>query len=154
MLALKFLVGSHNYGIDSTCIVEVVPWIDLRPIAHAPKQILGHFSYRGSIIPVIDVGLLLGAEAAETRLSSRIIVVRQTSESTSRLIGLLANCVSDVIRLQAADLKAPGVHLPLAPYLGAVAETSSGLLQLIEVDRVLASEPLLRPTAEAGGREP
>jgi chemotaxis-related protein WspB len=136
MLLLKFEIGAAAYALDSACIEEVVPWVQLRPVPHAPAFLPGVFHYRGKVIPVIDVGLLLGQEAAPDRLSTRIIVVR-TTRNGRRLLGLLASRVSDLIRVEAAQLQPPAVQLTGAPYLGRVAQTPEGLMQLLNVDHVL-----------------
>jgi chemotaxis-related protein WspB len=146
MLLLKFEIGAAAYALDSACIEEVVPWVQLRPVPHAPAFLSGMFHYRGNVIPVIDVGLLLGQEAAFNRLSTRIIVVR-TNKAGCRLLGLLANKVSDLVRVTADQLQPPAVRLDDAPYLGQVAQTSEGLMQILNVDHVLPTNLL---PAEAG----
>jgi chemotaxis-related protein WspB len=136
MLLLKFEIATVAYAIDSACIEEVVPWVQLRQVPHAPAYLPGVFHYRGKVIPVVDVGLLLGQEAALNRLSTRIIVVRIT-QNGSRLLGLLASRVSDLVRVEDAKLQPAAVHLSGAPYLGPVAETPEGLIQVLKVDHIL-----------------
>jgi chemotaxis-related protein WspB len=136
MLLLKFEIGTAAYAIDSARIEEVVPRVQLRSVPHAPDYLPGVFHYRGKVIPVVDIGLLLGGEAALDRLSTRIMVVR-TGPNGSRLLGLLACGVSDLVRVDAAKLQPAAVQLSRAPYLGDVAETPDGLLQLLLVDNVL-----------------
>jgi chemotaxis-related protein WspB len=138
MLLLKFEIGTAAYALDSACIEEVVPWVQLRPVPHAPAFLPGVFHYRGKVIPVVDVGLLLGQEAARDRLSTRIIVVRTGKATASRrLLGLLASRVSDLVRVTPAQLQPAAVQLNDAPYLGPVAQTPEGLMQLLHVDYVL-----------------
>jgi chemotaxis-related protein WspB len=136
MLLLKFEIGTAGYAIDSARIEEVVPWVQLRAVPHAPPYLLGVFHYRGKVIPVIDLGLLLGEQAAFSRLSTRIMVVR-TTQSGGRLLGLLACRVSDLVRLDEAKLQPAAVQVAGAPYLGAVAEAPDGLLQILNVDHIL-----------------
>jgi chemotaxis-related protein WspB len=136
MLLMKFEIGTSAYAVDSACIEEVVPWVMLRPVPHAPAYLAGMFHYRGKVIPVVDLGLLLGDAAASDRLSTRIMVVR-TARHGSRLLGLLACRVSDLVRVDGAKLQRPTVHLSHAPYLGAVAETADGLVQILNAELIL-----------------
>jgi len=136
MLLLKFEIGAAAYAINSACIEEVVPWVQLRTVPHAPAFLPGVFHYRGKVIPVVDIGLLLVHEAALNRLSTRIIVVR-TSRDGLRLLGLLASRVSDLIRVEEKQLQPAAVQVSDAPYLGPVAQTPEGLMQLLNVDHVL-----------------
>jgi chemotaxis-related protein WspB len=136
MLLMKFEIGAVAYAIDSACIEEVVPWVQLRSVPHAPAYLPGVFHYRGKVIPVVDLGLLLGEAAVLDRLSTRIMVVR-TKQNGSRLLGLLACRVSDLVRVDGAKLQPAAVQLSGAPYLGSVAETSEGLVQILNVDHIL-----------------
>ncbi len=136
MLLLKFAIGSAAYAVDSAHIEEVVPWVGLRPVPHAPAFLSGVFHYRGKVIPVVDLGLLLGAQPALNRLSTRIIVVR-TSRNGLHLLGLLACQVSDLVRVELDKLQPPAVQVSEARYLGPVAQTPEGLVQILNVDHIL-----------------
>jgi chemotaxis-related protein WspB len=75
MLLLTFRAAESLYAVDVARVVEVVPRIDLRRLPHAPAFLAGVFDYRGTVVPVIDLGILLGSEACRYRLSTRIILV-------------------------------------------------------------------------------
>jgi chemotaxis-related protein WspB len=75
MLFLTFRAAESLYAVDVTRVVEVVPRIDLRRLPHAPAFLAGVFDYRGVVVPVTDLGILLGSEACGDRLSTRIILV-------------------------------------------------------------------------------
>jgi chemotaxis-related protein WspB len=75
MLLLTFRAAENLYAVDVARVVEVVPRVDLRRLPHAPAFIAGLFDYRGTVVPVIDLGLLLGSESCRNRLSTRIILV-------------------------------------------------------------------------------
>jgi chemotaxis-related protein WspB len=76
MLLLNFTAGPNRYAIDVTRVVELVPRVELRLIPHAPPALAGLLGYRGHVVPVIDLGILLGASACRYCLSTRIILVR------------------------------------------------------------------------------
>src|SRR4051812_36805940 len=75
MLLLTFRAAESPYAVDVARVVEVVPRIDLRRLPHAPAFLAGVFDYRGVVVPVVDLGVLLGAEGCADRLSTRIILV-------------------------------------------------------------------------------
>ena len=64
MLLLTFTAGPNRYAIDVTRIVELVPRVELRKIPHAPAFLAGLLGYRGKVVPVIDLGLLLDVPPA------------------------------------------------------------------------------------------
>jgi chemotaxis-related protein WspB len=142
MLLLTFRVAESAYAVDTEWIVEVIPWVELRAIPHAPAALAGLFTYRGQVVPVVDTGLLLGASAARPLLSTRIILVAYPrGDRTTTLLGLLAEQVSDVRRVGDRPPGCSALHLEQARYLGPVVPAEDGLVQLIAVDEVLP-EPL------------
>jgi len=116
MLALVFHVGTDRFALGCADVVEVIPRVELRSIPHAPSFVPGLFTYRGAIVPVVDLCLLIRGHVCPERLSSRIIIVRPSG----RAIGLLAERVLDTLELDPrAGLRA-GIASPEAPYLGEV----------------------------------
>jgi len=119
MLCLAFHVGSDRFALGVAEIVEVIPRVELRSIPHAPPFVPGLFTYRGSIVPVVDLCQLIRRTACPERLSSRIIVVKPSGTS-ARMLGLLAERVLETVNLDEKVSIHGGIELPDAPYLGEV----------------------------------
>ncbi len=137
MLVLTFQVDRIPYAIPVGQVIEVVPRVELRRVPHAPPCLLGLLHYRGSAIPVIDLGLLLGGTACRDRLDTRILLVRTTrGGGEDDRLGLVAERVNEIIDIDAAHTAMQTPRMLAAPYLAAVYETESGLLQLIDPRRI------------------
>ena len=134
MLVLTFQVDQISYAVPVKQVIEVVPRVNLRQVPHAPACFLGLLHYRGSALPVVDLGLLLGRAACQDRLDTRILIVR-TSLDGQRM-GLLAERVNDLVDVDAARTAMESPLLLNAPYLTQVYETEAGLLQLIDPARI------------------
>jgi chemotaxis-related protein WspB len=161
MLLLTFTVGSDRYAVDVAHVVELVPRVALRSIPHAPAFLAGLLNYRGKVVPVIDLGLLLGTAPCRDRLSTRIILVNNApgnqnhgkqardesvqdggqsppdQERGPTLLGLVAEEVSDLTDARSEQLLTAPVGLPQVPYLGAIVQTDQGILQLIAVEKIV-----------------
>jgi chemotaxis-related protein WspB len=139
MLLLMLRVGDDLYAIRAGRVVEVVPQVALRALPHAPEYLTGMFDYRGRVVPVVDLGLLMGRRACAPRLSTRIVVVDAAPRPSAgrHLLGLVAEQVSDVKRFDDSRVVFPPMDLDQAPYLGAIVRADEGLVQVIEADRVL-----------------
>lgn len=97
MLALTFQIGHERVACDVRNISEVVPRVPLARAPGSPDWLAGTLVYRQSIVPVIDLHVLLGAGDCPARLSSRIIVVPwQFSPGHQGWLGLLAANVSEI----------------------------------------------------------
>jgi chemotaxis-related protein WspB len=139
MLLLIFRVAENAYAVDARNVVEVVPRIVLRSIPHAPGFLAGLFHYRDTIVPVIDMNLLMGAAPCRDRdrLSTRIILVKSPAAQRARsLLGLMAERVDDVKEMPGEPIH-PAMPLAQTPYLGPIAQVDGILVQLIVVERLL-----------------
>jgi len=149
MLLLVFRVAGDAYAVEAARVVEVVPRIELRSLPHAPEALAGLFRYRGRMVPVIDLGILLGNGPCRCLLSTRIILVDEPLPAHGvAQVGLIAERVSDVYRVDDDRIIAPPPLLGQNPYLGSIVSTDLGLIPLIAIERVFA-EPLRGILAEA-----
>ena len=84
MLLLTFTAGANRYAVDVTRVVELVPRVELQLIPHAPAFLAGLLGYRGKVVPVIDLGLLLDVAPCRDCLSTRIILVNDSPGDHNR----------------------------------------------------------------------
>ncbi len=154
MLLLTFTAGSNRHAVDAARVVELVPRVALRAVPHAPEHLAGLLSSRGPVVPVIDLRLLLGAGPCRDRLATRIILVdaardldhpakvgmavaaeRQDSAPKRRIVGLIAEEVSDLLSIRPEQAVPSPVILSRAPYLGPIVQTERGeIVQILLVD--------------------
>jgi chemotaxis-related protein WspB len=163
MLVLSFTAAANRYAVDATRVVEVIPKVQLRTIPHSPACLAGLLGYRGHVVPVLDLGLLLGITPCQDWLSTRIIVVsdapgghqnRSQSRDASHdetagarvnrkpdlaLLGLVAERVNDLTYARPEQIIPAPVSLPQTPYLGAMIQTDQGIVQLIVLEHVRAA---------------
>jgi len=78
MQLLILTAGDQSYAIEAHCVVEVLPRVPVRSVPRLPPYVLGMISYRGRLIPVIDLARRLTEGFARRRLSTRVIVVEFT----------------------------------------------------------------------------
>ena len=161
MLLLTFKAGANRYAIDVVRVIELVPRVELRPIPHAPPFLAGLLSYRGKVIPVIDLGLLLdGAPCRDLpqyphdpgQRRRRAIKIREPTTGGGGsflamhrakrpvLLGLLAENVERPDLYTARTGNACPVQLPDAPYLDAIVQTDHGI---VSADRGAENKGLL-----------
>ena len=146
MLALAFRVGELRLALPTAAVVEVLPRRALRPLALAPAGVIGLLPFRGTLTPVIDLcRLLLERDCAPLR-SSRIIVMDLPAKHGSRLLGLLAE---DVLDLLPTTATVPGLRLPNAPWLNEHLADQPDLPQLLDPAALLPDELAALFVAEA-----
>ena len=139
MLLLIFRSGESRYAFDAHRVAEVVPRVGVRAIPHAPAYVMGLLSYRGLAVPVIDFGILIGACPARDVLSSRVVLIEfRVQGGAARMVGVVAENVSHVVKVDESQFISPAMTLEEAPYLGAILKVDEGLVQLIVADKLLS----------------
>jgi chemotaxis-related protein WspB len=150
MLLLLFRLGSDRYGIDASAVVEVLPLVNVTPTARPTPGLAGILNYRGTFVPVVDLTQLLVGRAAQPRLSTRVVMASLAgSNGDHRLVGLIVENVTDTRRCSPADLLSPGIEPDEAGYLGPIARVPEGLIQVVELVRILPPSLVARQRGAA-----
>jgi chemotaxis-related protein WspB len=141
MILLLFQLGPDRYALDASRVAEVLPWVGLKQIPQAAPGVAGVFNYHGAPVPVVDLSAMALGRPARRSLSTRLVLVRYQAESgTPRLIGLLVEQATETLRRNPGDFRPAGVSSPDAPYLGPVTNDERGIIQWVEVERLLKPE--------------
>jgi chemotaxis-related protein WspB len=138
-LFLLFRIGTERYALEATEVAEVLPRLVLKPIAHAPHWVAGVFAHRGAVVPVIDLSALTFGQPAQSRTSTRLVLVnyRASADRAPQWLGLILEQATDTLRCSPDAFKEYGLDNRQAPYLGPVREDELGLLQWIRVQDLL-----------------
>lgn len=142
MQLLTFTVGGEAYAIESRRVVEVLPLVPARPIPRTPDFVRGVFTYRGRLVPLIDLARRLAGGGPEERLSTRVIVVeyRPPAATAPARLGLVAENVISIVPAERAETSLPALELGAAPFLGRILRIDGRTLQVVEVDRLLPDD--------------
>ncbi|MBN2196369.1 MAG: chemotaxis protein CheW [Polyangiaceae bacterium] len=82
---IAITVASALYGLPVDEVQEVIGIRPLTRVFHAPDVIAGVTNLRGDVLPVLDLGLLLGgAPRIEGATDARIVVVRERAGAQRR----------------------------------------------------------------------
>jgi chemotaxis-related protein WspB len=138
MLALCFRANGTRYAIAAREVVEVLPRKRLRELVGAPEAVLGLLPFRGMMVPVVDVSMLLGGQGTSLRFSSRLIVVEiKDAAAEVRFVALQADDVTDLVRANQAEA---GLSLANARYLGEHLVDIDELPQLLNAEHILPDQ--------------
>lgn len=141
MLALSLHLGTEHFAIPVTQVAEVLPLTALQKIPLAPDYIAGLLDFRGTPVPVVDLCALLGGEKHHKVLTTRIILIHyQHHGDTTKLLGLIAERVTETLQIEDAAFQQSGIQLNNAPYLGSVAKHHDVVVQLINAEALLTDE--------------
>jgi len=138
--ALAFRLGGEEYGVDILKVQEIRGHDPVTRIANAPDFILGVVNLRGIIVPIVDLRQRFGLATAPGSHAGVVIVLN----IAGRVVGMVVDGVSDVVRLGPADIRP-------APQLGSSFDTDfllglgaieERMLILLDIERLLSSQEL------------
>jgi len=142
-LFLLLRLGADRYAIDAASVVEVLPIVRLKNIPCAPIGVAGMMSFRGSAIPVVDLGVIALGTVTPARMMTRIVIVRYEPAARgedSGVLGLIVPEVMEAAHLDTSRFEAVGIRNERARYLGPVLTTSDGVLQQLLIPFLLNEE--------------
>ena len=133
---ISFYITDQYFCIDIMMVREIRGWTSATPLPHAPSSSRGVVNLRGTMLPIVDLGALLGLPATATTKQNVIIVV----EAGGQVVGLLVDGVSDILTLTNEMLQpAPSIAAGtgIANIAGLV-EIEGRLLTLLQLDALVA----------------
>lgn len=101
---LSFRLADELYAVSILYIKEIIKPSLFTELPRTAAVILGIISLRGTIVPVVDLRVLLGLDDKVQTRKSRILIVSVEADDQ---IGLLVDEVKSVIRLRDEDLEPP-----------------------------------------------
>ena len=144
---VTFRLGQEQFGVPIGAVQEVVRLPEVTPVPQAPWFVEGVINLRGRIIPVLDMGKRFRFPDRPRTRKTRIVVV----EADGRLVGLIVDAVSAVVRLPATAVEPPPAMISGigVDYITGVGKLGDQLLVLLDLGKVLHPEDLRR--AEGAG---
>jgi len=107
-----FAVRGQLFALDVYYVREIVRPQAITPLPQAPILIEGVIDLRGNVIPVLDLGRLLGGDLVEDGPAARIVVI----EVDGLVLGLKVAAAVDVLTPEASALGDPPALATQAGY--------------------------------------
>jgi purine-binding chemotaxis protein CheW len=149
---LTFRLGDEEYGVEILKVQEIRSYSAITPVPNTPRAVRGVMNLRGQIIPVVDLRTKLGLP--ETDYSRFAVVI--VAVIFGKVVGLLADGVSDVLTVPKTDIQAaPDFGTPTeARPISGIAKAGEKLVILLDVERLLDEEATGPQGTERAGPRP
>ena len=130
-----FRIGNETFGVRIASVREIVRVPEITSVPSAPETVEGVINLRGKIIPVMDLRKRFGHVDIQPDKKNRILVV----ELQSKLIGLIVNAASEVLKIPPSDIEAPGSVFAEgeSSYVTGVGKLKGRLIILLDVSKLL-----------------
>lgn len=151
---LTFILDNETYGVEILRVQEIKGWTPVTRIPNTPEYMQGVLNLRGTIVPIVDMRMRFDLQHVEYTPITVVIVLAVKSDSGERVIGLVVDSVSDVIDVDAQDVKAtPDFGTSLnTKFINGIATSNDNMVMLLDVDKLLSVEEMsvLSQMSESG----
>jgi purine-binding chemotaxis protein CheW len=140
-----FIVGDVHYAVPIARVKEIANALEVVPLPHSPREVVGVADYRGDVVPVIDLRTRFGLPATDRTRRSKWIVV----DVAGRAAALVVDAVTDVFGTGGAELR-PTPLLGGGDDLRGIAGVTNHLGALVFVLETGRMRDLTEPLAAQG----
>jgi purine-binding chemotaxis protein CheW len=137
-----FRVGRETFGVPIALVHEIVRVPEITAVPDAPEYIEGVINLRGKIISIVDLRKRFGEKEIKPSRKNRILV----AEVGSRLVGLIVDAASEVLKIPPADVEPPPNVFGQGElnYVTGVGKLNGRLIILIDLSKILQRGELRR----------
>ncbi len=133
-LLLFRLNGNQLYGINVFKVKEVLQCPRLTVMPKSNPVVRGVASIRGGTIPILDLAKATGKSSVDDLQTSFVII----TEYNTQVIGFLVRSVERIVNLNWEEILPPPKGTGRDHYLTAVTHVDNRLVEIIDVEKVLA----------------
>ncbi|WP_083277867.1 chemotaxis protein CheW [Colwellia sp. PAMC 20917] len=133
---LTFLLADEQYAVDILCVEEIRSWENPTRIPNSPCYIKGVINMRGIIVPIVDLRMKFNISSAIYCETTVVIVLTVETEDKTRTIGFVVDAVSDVLNVEASDIKPAPAFGGCVPqnYLQGLVNVGENVVTLLNVN--------------------
>jgi purine-binding chemotaxis protein CheW len=138
MQLVSFCLGKEEYGIEITCVREIILLDEITRVPQTPDYVKGLINLRSTVIPIVDLRSRFGLPQADFSDDTRIMVLNMQG----KMVGVVVDAVSEVLRISGKEITPPPPTVAGLgrEYLTGLVRLDDRLLILLDVDRILGNE--------------
>ncbi|HSN69044.1 MAG TPA: chemotaxis protein CheW [Thermoanaerobaculia bacterium] len=139
---LTFRVAGEEYALGILEVREIIEFSSSTRVPGTPPWIRGVINLRGRVVPVIDLSVRFGLGATEVTQWTCAVIVEIRSNGDATVMGVLADAVSEVLEIDAAQIEPPPSFgtVARAEYLVGVARAQGRLVLVLDSSCLLTPD--------------
>ena len=153
---LTFFIRSEEYAVAILRVKEIIEFESVTRVPAMPAHVRGVINLRGSVLPVIDLAAKFGHGESVPKRTTCIVVVETQIDGEVLVAGVIADAVSEVVDLPAAQIEPPppfGTNVRV-DFLAGMGKLDGRLLLILELDRILTPVEALEIIDATAPQEP
>jgi purine-binding chemotaxis protein CheW len=133
---ISFKTGGEEYAIDIIAVREIRGWSQTTVLPHQSPDACGVMNLRGTIVPVFDLRRRFSMGATNPSDTHVVIVV----VVADRLVGLLVDAVSDILTIDANEIRPlPEMDAGASvDFLAGIVSVKDGMVVILSLEKLFA----------------
>jgi purine-binding chemotaxis protein CheW len=131
---VAFFLGGQRYALLIDSVQEIQQIVEFSEVPSQGGSVVGMVNLRGTVIPALDMRLLVGLPKEEYGLETPMIIAR----AGDQLVALIVDEVEDVLEMPGECLQDPPRMHTLAGRMIGVCRMDTGLVYLLDVEKIVA----------------
>jgi purine-binding chemotaxis protein CheW len=126
--------GKESFAVELSRVREVFALESITPVPDMPPMLVGVANFRGTIVPLADLRLVLEGPSSSTPRYA-LIVQYETQQ-----IGIVVDEIPEIVTIEADNMLdgLSGELVRRRPFLSGVLKTSGRVSGLVEISRLVA----------------
>ncbi|MET0948401.1 MAG: chemotaxis protein CheV [Pseudomonas sp.] len=145
-LLLFRLDGKQLYGINVFKVKEVLQCPKLTVMPKSNRIVRGVASIRGGTIPILDLAMATGS-SGQMSLDNTFVII---TEYNTKVQGFLVHSVERIVNMNWEEIHPPPKGTGRDHYLTAVTRVDNQLVEIIDVEKILAEVAPISEAVSAG----
>jgi two-component system chemotaxis response regulator CheV len=140
------LDGKQLYGINVFKVKEVLQCPKLTVMPKSNRIVRGVASIRGGTIPILDLAMATGS-SGQMSLDNTFVII---TEYNTKVQGFLVHSVERIVNMNWEEIHPPPKGTGRDHYLTAVTRVDNQLVEIIDVEKILAEVAPISEAVSAG----
>ena len=138
---LTFVLSGEVFAIGILAIKEIIEYTRPTAVPMSPEYVRGVINLRGAVVPIIDLRCRFGLGNSDFGPTTVVIVVRATTKSGERTVGMVVDAVSEVYNVDMTAAKPPPDVCANTDtvFVKALATVGEKMLILLDIDRLIGN---------------
>ncbi len=136
---LTFFIRGEEYAVGILRVREIIEYETVTRVPTMPSHVRGVINLRGAVLPVIDLAAKFGHGETVPSRTTCIAVVETVTDDEQLVVGLIADSVSEVLDIDAAQIEPPpafGTNVRV-DFLTGMGKLDGRLVLVLDLDRIL-----------------
>lgn len=137
-LYVVFKVGGAEYALQAETVIQLESFTGCTRVPGTSAFVAGLVQIRGRVMPVVDLRVRFGVDAAPASLDTRVVV----GQRGERIVALLVDSAGDVVKIAPSSVVAPTRVLDnaAARFVEEIAQLGPRMILLVDFAKVIGEE--------------